>query len=90
MTIRDPVSSRAMGEVRDSQGRTPLHLSAVRGDDERMRELIEAGADVSALDHRGNTPLHYCGHSDTTQCLVDFKADLFIRLYYNNTIYFIR
>jgi hypothetical protein len=38
---------------------TPLHLAACHGWINIVRTLIERGADVNALDHLGNTPLHY-------------------------------
>ena len=66
-------------EERDSRGCTALHLASIRGTDDIMRLLLEKGADVSALDLHGNTPLHYCGHIETIQCLLDFGADIYAR-----------
>jgi glyoxylase-like metal-dependent hydrolase (beta-lactamase superfamily II) len=38
----------------------PLHLAAYRGDLDRVRRLVEAGADVTARDERfGTTPLDW-------------------------------
>lgn len=39
-------------------GETPLHLMASLGDDQAMELLLQAGADINALDSAGNTPLH--------------------------------
>ena len=66
-------------EERDSRGCTALHLASIRGTDDIMRLLLEKGADVSAVDLHGNTPLHYCGHIETIQCLLDFGADIYAR-----------
>ena len=66
-------------EERDSRGRTALHLSSIRGTDDMMRLLLENGADVSAIDFHGNTPLHYCGHIETIQCLLEFGSDIYAK-----------
>lgn len=63
-------------DERDEKGRTGLHLAASHGNEEILRLLLENGADVGAIDGFGNTPLHYCGHMETTQCLIDFGADI--------------
>ncbi|XP_005100816.1 NF-kappa-B inhibitor cactus [Aplysia californica] len=42
---------------------TPLHLAASTGQEDIVRRLICAGANVLMQDHRGNTPLHCaCAH----------------------------
>lgn len=66
-------------EERDSRGRTALHLSSIRGTDDIMRLLLEKGGDVSAVDFHGNTPLHYSGHTETIQCLLEYGADIFAK-----------
>jgi len=63
----------------DCKGRTLLHIAASRGRDDIMRILIANGADVSALDHVGNTPLHCCGHFETIECIVSNRVDVFAR-----------
>jgi ankyrin repeat protein len=40
-------------------GDTPLHLAAAAHDPMTVRELLAAGADVSARNRRGAQPLHY-------------------------------
>lgn len=47
----------ALAGVRDKQGRTPLFLAALNGHTEAMRVLMAAGADPSATDATGQTPL---------------------------------
>jgi hypothetical protein len=41
---------------RDAQGRTPLHLAAAAGQEELVRLLVAAGADVTAVDAERRTP----------------------------------
>ena len=78
------VFSRLLKETKDvnacdCKGRTLLHIAASRGRDDIMRILIANGADVSALDHVGNTPLHCCGHIETIECIVSNRVDVFAR-----------
>lgn len=42
----------------DDQGKTPLHLAAVKGRKEVLDPLLAAGAKVGAQDRLGRTPLH--------------------------------
>lgn len=45
--------------IRDSLGRTPLHLAAEDSDVDKMEELVcTRGFDVNAQNGRGNTPMH--------------------------------
>lgn len=48
----------------DRAGRSELHHAAVDGTPERVRELIDAGADVALADRGGMTPLHFTGQQD--------------------------
>lgn len=43
-------------DARNNYGRTPLHIAAARGNWHVARLLINAGADVHAIDKRGFTP----------------------------------
>ncbi|KAJ2723184.1 hypothetical protein GGI07_002819 [Coemansia sp. Benny D115] len=51
------VSAGMSVDLRDSVGRTPLHIASASGNVEVVRVLIHLGADVNALDRVGNTPL---------------------------------
>ncbi len=65
----------------DNRGRTCLHLAASRGREDVLRALVDHGADVKTVDKQGNTPLHYCGHVETINCLLENGADPSARYY---------
>jgi ankyrin repeat protein len=41
----------------DMDGRTPLHLASVSGNIDAVSILVSNGADVMAIDSRGNNPV---------------------------------
>uniref|UniRef100_A0A2P2HX24 Ankyrin repeat domain-containing protein 11-like n=2 Tax=Hirondellea gigas TaxID=1518452 RepID=A0A2P2HX24_9CRUS len=43
---------------RNERGETPLHVAAIRGDADRVQQLIARGSDVNAVDYAGWTALH--------------------------------
>lgn len=70
---------------------TPLHIAAYRSLP-ILKLLIQAGADVSAQDHEGLTPLHYVAEShdgvesgDTVAVLRSACADINVRDSYGET-----
>ena len=65
--------------ARDCRGKTLLHIAAGRGREDITGVLLADGADVSALDHAGNTPLHCCGHIETIESIVSYSGDIFAR-----------
>ena len=65
-------------DTQDNEGRTPLHLAALKGDSETVKVLISAGADIHALNEEGATPLHLAaesGHSEVVRILIEAGAD---------------
>lgn len=53
--------------ARDTDGSTPLHLCAWKGHPELATLLLDAGADIQAInqnDHWGDTPLHAAAHGN--------------------------
>ncbi|MCG8340757.1 MAG: ankyrin repeat domain-containing protein, partial [Cytophagales bacterium] len=48
----------ALIRTRDSEGKTPLHDAAGKGDKDAAKALVKADADVNAQDDEGETPLH--------------------------------
>lgn len=67
--------------ARDTDGSTPLHCAAWKGEKEMVAFLLGAGADVSihnTNDHWGTTPLHAAAHANQAaivQLLLDAGAD---------------
>jgi ankyrin repeat protein len=74
--IKDDEETRnIMNDInpRNTQGYTPLHLSCKKGDDKMVMFLLQAGADVSAVDAEGRTPFHLAcmeGQTSTLRILV--------------------
>ncbi|KAK1290787.1 Acyl-CoA-binding domain-containing protein 1 [Acorus calamus] len=64
--------------LRDSEGRTPLHWAVDRGHQDVVELLIGKQADVNAMDNEGQTPLHYavmCERGAIAEFLVKHNAD---------------
>lgn len=64
----------------DANGDAPLVMAAYRGNPEIVRLLLEAGADVTAVDPGMRaTALHaaaYAGNTEVAKLLVQFKVDI--------------
>ncbi|WVZ87727.1 hypothetical protein U9M48_034322 [Paspalum notatum var. saurae] len=64
--------------VRDTEGRTPLHWAVDRGRLSAVEVLAKANADMNAKDNEGQTALHYaviCEREDIAELLVKHHAD---------------
>ena len=55
----------------DEGGRTALFHATSRGNFDLVKVLVDRGADVNILDIHGNCVLHWCGHPDVLQFLVN-------------------
>ncbi|XP_067114899.1 BRCA1-associated RING domain protein 1 [Osmerus mordax] len=58
---------------RNFKGETPLHLAAIKGEVEAVKELLEQGADPNLKDNAGWTPLHEAcnlGHQRVVEVLL--------------------
>ncbi|XP_056160247.1 acyl-CoA-binding domain-containing protein 2 [Syzygium oleosum] len=63
--------------VKDSEGRTPLHWAVDRGHSKVVELLVSKDADVNAKDDEGQTPLHYavvCDREGIAKFLVKQNA----------------
>ncbi|KAK4777318.1 hypothetical protein SAY87_017505 [Trapa incisa] len=68
--------------VKDSEGRTPLHWAVDRGHFNVVELLISKGADVNSKDKEGQVPLHYaalCEREGIGELLVKHKANMAIK-----------
>lgn len=67
-------------DLKERWNYTALHHTARNSDKESVKALIARGANVSAQDNWGNTPLHYAvmmpGDVELVQTLIDGGADL--------------
>ncbi|KAF9008950.1 ankyrin repeat-containing domain protein [Cyathus striatus] len=58
----------------NAQGKTALHIAALKGNEELVRMFCDLGADIDLSDNLGNTPLHYAsawGHIPIVQLLIE-------------------
>ncbi|KAL9237439.1 hypothetical protein vseg_011986 [Gypsophila vaccaria] len=65
--------------IKDSEGRTPLHWAVDRGHLPVIELLLKNNADVNAKDNEGQTPLHYavvCDREAVAEYLVKHSADV--------------
>lgn len=69
-------------DLKDSEGRTPLHWAVDRGHSGVIELLCSKGADMNAKDHEGQTPLHYavvCDREAIAEYLVKHNADVDVK-----------
>ncbi|KAF0026245.1 hypothetical protein F2P81_020982 [Scophthalmus maximus] len=62
---------------RNHKGETLLHLAAIKGDVEAVKELLDQGADPNLKDNAGWTPLHEAcnlGHVEVVEALISRGA----------------
>ncbi|KAH0587715.1 hypothetical protein H2248_006478 [Termitomyces sp. 'cryptogamus'] len=58
----------------NAQGRTALHIAAIKGNEELVRMFCDLEADINLSDNKGDTPLHYAsawGHIPVVQLLIE-------------------
>lgn len=63
---------------RDREGWTPLYHACVYGDEQIVREILNAGANFEVASYNGWTPLMaaaFRGHLDVVKMLLDYGAD---------------
>ena len=67
---------------KDSNGKTPLHWAAHKGDDQVVQVLLQYGANPNAFDNINNTPLHLSarlGSLCCTEYLLSAGANVHVR-----------
>lgn len=56
------------------EGRTPIHVAAIRGHVEVIQFCVSIGGNPNVVDHKGWTPLHCAaleGHLEAVECLLE-------------------
>ena len=69
-------------ELKNENGKTPMHFAAESGSVELIRFLLDKGAAVNAKNIASEIPLHYAAgwcHLEAVKLLLDRKADVSIR-----------
>ena len=69
-------------DVREKNGRTPLSISASRGNEDFVELLFRHRARVNSVDKFGNTPLYYAAagnHAGVVELLLEGRANVNIR-----------
>ncbi|KAK9122195.1 hypothetical protein Syun_019812 [Stephania yunnanensis] len=77
--ILEYINNGVSVNLKDSEGRTPLHWAVDRGHLEVAELLVSNNADVNAKDDEGQTPLHYaamCDREAIAEFLVKQNADI--------------
>jgi len=60
-------------------GDTPLHMAVREGDEAKVRQLLERGANVEERDSIGMTPVHFAsiyGHLNVLNILLEHGANI--------------
>ncbi|XP_044073219.1 BRCA1-associated RING domain protein 1 isoform X2 [Siniperca chuatsi] len=76
-SVGRPTSGSPAVMKRNHKGETLLHLAAIKGDVEAVKELLDQGADPNLKDNAGWTPLHEAcnlGHLAVVEALVSRGA----------------
>jgi hypothetical protein len=64
-------------KIKNDHGRTPLHMTAERGNNEIVYLLIEKGAEIDEIDNEEWTPIHLAshnGHIEVVNALIEKGA----------------
>ncbi|XP_030034073.2 LOW QUALITY PROTEIN: ankycorbin [Manduca sexta] len=72
------MAAPALGDARDADGLTPLHLAVVHGNVPLVQTLLAAGADVNARDDEHHTVVHWatvCGEVGALRAVLAAGAD---------------
>lgn len=76
------IESGVSVDLKDSEGRTPLHWAVDRGHSGVIELLCSKSADMNAKDNEGQTPLHYavvCDREAIAEYLVKHNADVDVK-----------
>ena len=66
--LLDPAFAAQINSA-DSRGRSLVHWAALRGDDQALKLLLQAGANPNYQDHVHESPLHAAARAKSPRCL---------------------
>lgn len=75
--IKDLIINKKVDvNTKEENGSTPLFIAAELGNTEILKTLLEAGAEVNAMNNFGHMPLHVASDPKTVKILLNFGADV--------------
>ena len=85
-SLQDELNYSTKGiDAVDSSGRTCVSWAAGRGDAEKLKVLLDCGANPHIPDIRGSTALHHVANLACCELLIDHDADVFARNEFGHT-----
>ncbi|GER46619.1 ankyrin repeat-containing protein [Striga asiatica] len=78
-TLKSLLKTGVSANSADSHGLTPLHVAAIKGNEEAINMLVRSGANVDPTDAEGHTPLHLAvqgGLTEIVRILLERGADV--------------
>ena len=90
LTFSDPEKTAL--DIKSNAGRTALHIAAEKGNNDIVKLLLSAGANIDAQCKADFTPLHTAvkhGHTETVKLLLDNGADKSMENRYGKTAKYI-
>ena len=74
LCVKALIDNGATVDVRDTQGRTPLHIASIRGHFRLIRLLAPSPESFHFKDNDGSTPLYYACKNSHLECIEEFMV----------------